>query len=175
MQTLNNEIKRSYLPKGTNVFYVGLDNEFMAKAREKARFSNDQQQPVGAILVCNGQVIDSDYNEGALSHPWLVKMHQKFCIRHFLGIPTGKYYWICPGCSDGKSHPEYKTCTRLLEKGIPGRPLDLYNWGHWAICPVCFLAMEKIKLDNLYLLKDCEKLFNPNHPENIIGRQFKLD
>lgn len=174
MKILKKERKCSYLPDGANIFYVGEDNKFMVEAKEVARLSNEQQQPVGEVIVYNNQIIQKAYNRSPLTNLFLIKLHQKFCIRKFLHIPTGKYYWICPGCASKKHHAEYRICKQLLRDGIPGKPIDLYMWGHWACCSSCCDIMEKVKIDNLYLLKNSEILFNPKKEGNIIGKQFKL-
>jgi deoxycytidylate deaminase len=131
MKNLNkNDPHPSYLPKGANIFYIREDNKFMAEAKEMARLSNEQQQPVGAVFVYNGEIIDRAYNKNPISNKFLIKLHQRFCPRHLLGIPTGKYYWMCPGCASKKKHPENQTSTRFLKKGISGGSIDIYTWGH---------------------------------------------
>jgi deoxycytidylate deaminase len=172
METKNKQIKRPYLPKGANVFYVDIDNKFMAHAKDIARLSNEKQQPVGAVIVFDNQIITSACNSNPLTSSFLINLHKKYCIRHMLKLPTGKYYWVCPGCAKKKDHAEGKASKKLLEQNIPGRPIDLYMWGHWACCDVCCSSMEKIPVNNIYLLKDCGILFDLKEPNNIIGKQF---
>lgn len=172
MKTSDKQTRCSYLPEGADVFYVDIDNNFMAQAKAMARLSNEKQQPVGAVIVSNGQVITSAFNNNPLTNLFLINLHKKYCIRHLLKIPTGKHYWICPGCARKKNHAEFKASKKFLEKDITNRPIDLYMWGHWACCDACCASMQKIPINNIYLFKDCEKLFNPKDPNNIIGRQF---
>lgn len=173
MKTLNNEqITHPFLPEGANVFYVGIDNEFMAQAKEAARLSNEKQQSTGAVIVFNSEIVASDCNKNPLTNQFLINLHKKYCIRHMLKIPTGKHYWICPGCASKKSHAESRAIKQFLEKGVSGKQADLYLWGHWACCDVCGENIRKIPVKNIFFLKDCEKLFNPKHPHNIIGSQF---
>ncbi len=168
------EIKLPYLLEGCSVLYVDIDDIFMAKAREMAKLSNDQQQPTGVVLVCKGKIIASASNCNPISNPFLIKLHQKFCIRHLLHIPTGEKYWICPGCADKKSHAEYRAVEELLLSGFSGEPVDVYLWGHWWCCDVCWGSMSKLGIKNVYLLKGGEALFNPRNSKNILGRQFTL-
>lgn len=172
MKTLNKKIDRPYLPKGADVFYIGMDNKFLAEAKGLAKLSNEKQQPVGAVIVHNGEVISSAYNKNPLTNNYLINLHKKYCIRHILGIPTGKHYWMCPGCAGQSHHAEYKASKKLIKKGVPEKPVDLYIWGHWACCDACCSMMEKVPIDNIYFLENCEILFDPKEEGNIIGKQF---
>jgi len=173
MKTLNNkQTKRPPSPEGANVFYVDTENHFMAQAKEMAKLSNEKQQPVGAVIVLDGKIIISAYNTNPLKNSFFINLHKKYCIRHILKIPTGKHYWICPGCAKKKDHAEFKVSKQFLEKGITNKPVDLYMWGHWACCDECCVSMEKIPIDNIYFLNNSDIFFNPKIPGNIIGRQF---
>jgi deoxycytidylate deaminase len=61
METSQNNVKESvkypYLPEGCFIESVPLSNNFMSKAKEEAQKSNDQQQPTGAVIVCEGKII----------------------------------------------------------------------------------------------------------------------
>ena len=168
----NNEIKYPYLPEGHNIFYVDIDNTFMVQAKEVARLSNDQQQPTGAVIVFDGKVVSSASNKNPLTSARLIKLHKKYCIRHILKIPSGEKYWACPGCAGNESHAESRASKQLLQKGIPGKPLDLYLWGHWWCCDICWNNMLKLPIENVYLLKGSEILFNAKNSNNILGHQF---
>ncbi len=167
------EVKYPYIPEGKTILYVSSENNFMAQAREAARLSNDQQQPTGAVIVYKDKIIGSDSNKSPLTSPFLIKLHQKYCIRHLLKIPSGEKYWVCPGCAGNESHAESRVCKKILRSGIPDRPLDLYLWGHWWCCNVCWDNMLKVPISNIYLLKDSEVLFNAKNSTNILGKQFK--
>jgi deoxycytidylate deaminase len=170
MDTKN--IKYPYLPEGRTILYVGADNIFMVQAREMARLSNDQQQPTGAVLVFQDKVILGDSNKNPLTSSFLIKLHKKYCIRHMLKIPSGQKYWACPGCAGNESHAESRVCKQLLKNGVTDRPLDLYLWGHWWCCDVCWKNMLKIPVRNVFLLEGSELLFDAKNPNNILGKQF---
>lgn len=167
--------KNPRFPDGVKVHEVKEDHFHMAKAKEIARLSNEQQQPVGVVIVHKEEILVSAHNNNPLTSLRLIKLHKKFCVRHFLGIPTGKHYWLCPGCASKDNHAEHKAVTHLLKQGIKDIEVDVYMWGHWACCDQCRSSLSKIKVENIYLLENNEKLFNPKFPENIIGRQFKLE
>ena len=172
MQSTNEKIEYPYLPEGHDILHVGMDNPFMAQAKEAARLSNDQQQPTGAVIVCDGKIIASDSNKNPLTSPKLIKLHKKYCIRHLLHIPSGQKYWVCPGCAKNESHAESRAAKKLLKDGFPDKPLDLYLWGHWWCCDVCWGNMLKLPIRNVYLLEGSDKLFNAKDPDNILGKQF---
>lgn len=172
METNKNNIKYPYLPEGHNISHVSIENPFMAQAKETARLSNDQQQPTGAVIVFDGKIISSASNKNPLTNLKLIKLHKKYCIRHILKIPSGQKYWACPGCASNESHAESRASKQLLEKGLTTGKLDLYLWGHWWCCDVCWNNMLKLPINNVYLLEDSEILFNAKNPNNILGKQF---
>jgi len=174
MKILDKEHECSYFPKGANVFVVDINNKFMTEAKEIARLSNERQQPVGSVLVCDGEIVEITHNRSPLANDFLVKLHQKFCVRHFLGVPTGVHYWMCPGCASKKSHAEYQASKQFLKKNIKNKPVDVYMWGHWACCDVCCEAMSEIPVDNFYVLESGDILFDPKKEGNIIGKQFDI-
>lgn len=172
MEIIKKEIEYPYLPKGKNILHVGMDNIFMGKAKEVARLSNDQQQPTGAVIVSDGKIVSSASNKNPLTNLKLIKLHKKYCIRHILKIPSGQKYWACPGCADNESHAESRASKQLLEKGVPISSIDLYLWGHWWCCDICWNNMLKLPINNVYLLEDSDILFNAKNPNNILGKQF---
>ena len=172
METIKNNIKYPYLPEGRSILHVDINNPFMAQAKEAARLSNDQQQPTGAVIVFDGKVVSSDSNKNPLTSPFLISLHKKYCIRHILKIPSGQKYWVCPGCASNESHAESRASKQLLEKGLTTGQLDLYLWGHWWCCDVCWKNMLKLPINNVYLLESSEILFNAKNPNNILGKQF---
>ncbi len=172
MEMRTEKIKYPYLPEGHKILYVGLDNSFMAEAKETAKLSNDLQQPTGAVIVSENKIISRASNRNPLTSPFLINLHKKYCIRHILKVPSGEKYWLCPGCGDKGSHAESRAVKQLLSRGVPEKPLDLYLWGHWWCCQDCWNYMLDIHINNVYLLKDSEILFNMKNPDNIIGRHF---
>ena len=165
-------IKYPYLPAGRTILYVGADNKYMSQAKEAAKLSNDQQQPTGAVVVSEGKIISSASNKNPLNNPFLINLHKKYCIRHILKIPSGEKYWLCPGCASKESHAESRLAKELLLHGFPKKPMDLYLWGHWWCCDVCWNNMLKLPINNVYLLKDSEIIFNAKDSRNILGKQF---
>src|SRR3989338_6781692 len=89
-----------YLPEGRTIRYVDANNPFMIEAgRARKELSTDLKQTTGAVLVKNGLVVSRAANRSKISSPKFLKFHQKYCLRKFLGIPSGTHYWICPGCA----------------------------------------------------------------------------
>lgn len=154
--------------------YTDINNPFMAQAREVARLSNDRQQPTGAVIVANGKILTSASNKNPLSSEKLISLHQKFCIRHALGVKSGTMYWMCPGCAKKEDHAESRAAKMLISEGLPDMPVDVYLWGHWWCCDVCWKNMRKLPLGNVYLLDDSKRLFNIDNPDNILGKQFQV-
>lgn len=154
-----------YLPAGRTIKHVGLENPYMREAREWARtYSLDKAMPNASIVVKGGKVIGrgangSDYHE---THG---------CERVRRGIPTGHGYELCEGCHP-KNHGEPRAIADATKSGHDTVGANLYMWGHWWCCEPCWNAMLEAGIDNVFLLKDSEKLFNKASPENIIGRQF---
>jgi deoxycytidylate deaminase len=167
-------IKYPYLPEGKEIKYVPISNPFMARAKELARKSNDQQQPTGAVIVLENKAVAEASNKNPLSSPALIKIHKKYCIRHMLKIPTGEKYWMCPGCATYKSHGEHRAVAEL-RKNFPEKinaSLDLYLWGHWWCCQPCWDEMISVGIKNVYLLDESFELFNLSSKKNILGHQF---
>jgi deoxycytidylate deaminase len=167
------EIKYPYLPEGKNILHVGMDNVFMVAAKEAARLSNDQQQPTGAVIVCDNKIVSSFSNKNPLTSSFLIKLHKKYCIRHMLKIPSGQKYWVCPGCAKNESHAESRAVKDFIKNKISCIKPDLYLWGHWWCCDVCWNNMLKLPINNVYLLEDSEILFNAKNSNNILGKQFE--
>jgi deoxycytidylate deaminase len=177
METSQNNIKESvkypYLPDDCFIESVPESNNFMGKAKEEAKKSNDQQQPTGAVIVCDGKIISEKSNKNPLSSSWIIKLHKKYCIRHLLHIHTGEKYWACPGCATNESHAESRAVLDIQKRNIKdiNNP-ELYLWGHWWCCKPCWDKMLEIGIKKVYLVDDSEILFNPRNPKNILGHQF---
>lgn len=171
---MKSEIQYPYLPKEQKILYVPQDNKFMLRAKEVARSSNEQQQPTGAVIVCKDEIVSEDTNVNPLSNQRLINFHKKYCIRHIFKIPSGDKYWLCPGCANKEDHAEYRAIKKLLKNKTTTGPFDLYLWGHWWCCDVCWDSMIKLPVRNVYLLENSEILFNLKDPRHIIGhgRQF---
>jgi len=158
-------IEYPYLPTGRIIKYVDAHNPFMQEAYDWARtHSLDEVMPNASIVVKDGEIIGRAAN-GSDYH----KLHG--CERVKRGIPTGHGYELCEGCSP-KNHGEPQAIADALKNGHETIGADLYLWGHWWACQPCWNAIIEAGIENVYLLKDSEKLFNKAHPGNIIGRQF---
>jgi deoxycytidylate deaminase len=59
---MTEKINYPYLPAGKEILYVGLDNGFMAAARDICKDSGCAKQPTGAVLVKDGQIIGRGSN-----------------------------------------------------------------------------------------------------------------
>ncbi len=153
-----------YIPAGKTILYVGEDNKLMAAAKEFARANNTVKHIGGAVIVKNGRIIGRGSN-GAGYH----KAHG--CMREKMNVPTGTRYDLCKGCSY-EFHSEASAIRDAKESGEDTRGSDLYLWGHWWACEPCWKAMAEAGIAHVYLLEGSERLFNKNHPDNIIDRQF---
>ena len=155
------------MPAGRTVKYVPGDNPFMKEAREyMKKHSLDKTMPNASVLVKSGEIIARGAN-GSTYHD----THE--CERVKRKIPTGQGYEICEGCHP-KNHGEPRAIADAANRGEDTRDADLYLYGHWWCCEPCWNAMIKAGIKDVYLLEGSERLFNKNHPDNIIGKQFEM-
>lgn len=171
-----NAIQYPYLPEGREIKYAKADDFFMKSAREAClELSTDKQHPTGAILVKNGKIIFRGANQSAIKNEKMLALHKKgYCPRKILKIPSGQKYWLCPGCASSKNHAETRLVKEARKAGVKTAGADVYLWGHWWCCEPCWKAMIEAGVRDIYLLEGSEKLFDKNHSENIIGRQFEV-
>jgi deoxycytidylate deaminase len=163
---MGNGIAYPYLPEGKEIKYVPCDDKYMVCARMFAkRYSLDKTMPGAAVIVKNDVVIGMGAN-GSDYH----KTHQ--CQRVLLGCKSGEGYELCEGCHP-KNHSEVKAIEDTKRQGFETTGADLYLWGHWWCCKPCWDKMIEAGIKNVYLLEGSEKLFNKEHLENIVGRQFE--
>lgn len=158
-------INYPYLPKGRTIEYIPADHPFMVMAKQFSRdHSIDKSMPTGSVIVKDGVVIGigangSDYHDN------------NECVRVRQGIPTGQGYELCEGCHP-KNHSESRAIADAEKNNKATAGGDLYLWGHWWCCKPCWDSMIKAEIRNVYVMEDSEKLFNREHPDNIVGRQF---
>lgn len=156
-----------YLPESRKIKYVDSNNEFIVAARAFAKEASlDDKMPNASVIVYKGKIVGKGAN-GSNYH----KEHG--CERVRQNIPTGQGYELCEGCHP-KNHSEPQAIaeaqTTLNSQNLS--EADLYLWGHWWCCEPCWNAMNTAHLRDIYLLKDSEKLFNKDHADNVIDRQF---
>ena len=137
----------------------------MHEAREIARTQAlDKSMPVGSVIVKDDVVIGRGAN-GSDYHKTNV------CERVKQGVPTGQGYELCEGCHP-KNHSEPRAIKDALDHGNDVTGADLYLWGQWWCCAPCWEAMIPVGIRNVYLMEGSERLFNREHPENVVGKQF---
>ena len=141
-----------YLPKDREILYVLATHEFMQAAQKYAKsHSSDSRQPTGAVLVKDGQIIGYGAN-----YSW---WHETlWCVRKLFRRPTGKGYWMCPGCSP-RHHAEASAIRDAWRRGDDPSGADLYLWGHWWCCQHCWAKMIKADIKNVYLPEGANEKF----------------
>lgn len=159
------DIKYPYLPDGKTILYVDENHPCMLIAKEVARRQSlDETMPTGAILFKDGFVIGRGANGS--------DYHEKYgCERVRRQLPTGQGYELCEGCHP-KNHCESKAIKNSREKDNDPCGADLYLWGHWWCCHWCWDIIIKAGIAKVFLVKSSEILFNKEHPDNIVGKQF---
>lgn len=159
-------INYPYLPRGRTHLYVDRDNQYMQMAKEYAKkYRSNLVHPAAAVVVKNGEVVGI----GSIgNNPY----HLNGCERVRLNMPTGQGYELCEGCHP-RNHSEPRAIASAIAAGYDSRGADIYLWGHWWCCEPCWSAMLTAGIANVYLLENSEVLFNKNHPDNIVGRQFE--
>ncbi|MEX2411348.1 MAG: deaminase [Candidatus Paceibacterota bacterium] len=162
---MEKNIKYPYLPKNRAIKYVPENNKFMKIAKETAiNKSTDQMQPTGAVIVKNGEIISKGANQSKLKSKRLRNIHKNgLCVRRILKIPSGKSYWLCPGCSTYEQHAENQAVIDAKNNKKDTIESDLYLWGHWWCCEPCWNSMIKAGIENVYLMEGSETIFNKNH------------
>ncbi len=149
-----------FIPEHREVHYVELDNVYMQAAKEAAEESLNAKQPVGGVLVQDGEIIGTGAN-GSTYH------EEHGCDRKRLNIPTGEGYELCEGCHP-KNHCEPQTILDAEENGLETAGADFYLYGHWWCCEPCWESLDEAGVEKVYLLEESWKLFNADYPENIL-------
>jgi hypothetical protein len=157
-----------YMPEQGMIYYVPADNKFMKRAKDYARnHSFDKNMPNCSIVVKDGVEIGIAAN-GSSYHD----LHG--CERKRLGSKTGEDYDKCEGCHP-KNHGEPKAIADALKNTDPETVsgAEVYLWGHWWCCQPCWDAMLDNGVNSVFLLENSQVLFDREHTDNIIGRQFE--
>lgn len=122
--------------------------------------STDEKHPTGAVVVNGGQIVARSANRSALKNRYLIGLHKRgWCIRKWLGIPTGTHYWLCPGCASNRYHSEYSVCQKSINEKLNVAGADLYLYGHWWCCKPCWDKMIEVGIRDVYLLDRSLELF----------------
>ena len=160
------EITYPYIEAGWVIHYVGARSKYMRMAKEFARsHALDKTMPGAAVVVKNGKVIGIGAN-GSDHHA------KHGCRRVELGCKTGEGYELCEGCHP-KNHSEASALTNALAHHQDTRGARLYLWGHWWVCRSCWKRIVEAGITKVILQENSEVLFNKEHPDNIVGRQFE--
>ena len=158
-------INYPYLPEGKSIKLVSADNPFITEAYKFARESSlDKVMPGAAVIVKNGEIIGA----GANGSDWHADNE---CERVRLNCKSGEGYDLCEGCHP-KNHSEPSAIANCIELGNDPEEADLYLWGHWWFCEDCWNAMIEAGIKNTFVLDNAHVLFDKNHPDNIVGKQF---
>lgn len=144
--------KLPYLPEGRKILYVPENKPFMQAAKQAAEtISLDPQHPIGAVVVQDGKIIGRGAN-GSWFHKGLG------CVRKWFGVPTGKGYWMCPGCQP-RHHAEPSALKDVRHNGHDPQGADIYLWGHWWCCQSCWEKMMKADIYRVFLVEGAEEKF----------------
>lgn len=166
METNTQKIQYPYLPAGRTILYVPESNQYMVAAHEVAvKESTDKKTSTGVVVVSpTGEIIVSAANQSALKNPFLLRTHNKWCIRKLFGIPSGQKYWLCPGCASSAYHAEHFAMRKAKKRNINISGCDVYLWGHWWCCQPCWDAMIKAGIKDVYLMEGVGEKFNNSNP-----------
>jgi len=160
-------ISYPYIPVGEKILYVDVDNKFMKAARKFAlKNSLDKTMPTGSTIVLGGKIVGQGAN-GSDYHD------NHGCERVRQIIPTGQGYELCEGCHP-KNHSEPKAVKQALENANKEnlKHAELYLWGHWWVCDLCWNAVKSVGIRKVYLQTGSQIHFNKSHPKNIVGTQY---
>lgn len=165
-------IKYPYLPEGKCILYVADGNPFMQEAKHACReLSTESKQPTGAVLVKDGRVVARAANQSRIKNRTLLKLHNRFCVRKLLHVPTGTHYWVCPGCATYREHAESRVICVARRAGVDTDGTDLYLYGHWWCCKPCWDVMIKAGIRDVYLLEGSEHFFNRRSSGDVLGKK----
>lgn len=163
------KIAYPYLPEGRSHQYAKSQNPYIVFAKNHAHlYSLDKTMPGTAVVVSRKtKAIIGVGANGSLHH----KSHG--CRRVELGCKSGEGYDLCEGCHP-RNHSEARALRHASAQGHDCNGADLYLWGHWFCCERCWALMLYAGIDKVILMKDSQILFNKEHPDNIVGRQFAV-
>lgn len=165
IRNMKKDILYPFLPQDREINYVPVTNEFIQEAYRFAReYALDKTMPGAAVVVKDGVVIGRGAN-GSTYHA------DNVCERVVQGSKSGEGYDLCEGCHP-KNHSEPSAIAQAKENDHDVSGADVYLWGHWWCCEPCWQTMIEHDIRDVYLVEGSEILFDKNHPDNIVGRQF---
>jgi len=155
-------INYPYLPPGCSIKLVPETDKFMTEAKQmRLQFATERNQPSGAVVVSNGEIIGRGANQSALKNVFLSDLHTRgWCIRHRLKIKTGNKYWLCPGCANYKLHSESRAVADAKKNNRSTVGAELYLWGHWWACQPCWDRMLEAGIKTVYVTDDAHLRFH---------------
>jgi deoxycytidylate deaminase len=157
---LTNKIPFPYLPADREIFFTPETNLAMIEAKKvRDTKSTDFKNPTGAIVYKDGIILGEAANQSLLKRQSLINLHSKWCIRRILRIPSGKGYFLCPGCASFHQHAETRATIDAHKKHGDISGADLYLYGHWWCCKPCWDTMIKYGIKNVYLVENAYELF----------------
>ena len=146
-------MKVPYLPPGGRLIEIDPQNPFLEAAREQSEKikTDNTKNKTGVVIVKNQQIVAQAHMK--------YKFHKFIgCIRKWFKQPTGKNYWLCPGCWPS-GHAEAQAIHQAKKAGIDLHGAELYLWGHWYCCCHCWAAMQSVGINTVYLPKGAKKMF----------------
>lgn len=155
-----NDLTYPYLPEGRKILYVPSDNPFIIEAKKvRDEQSTDRMNPIGVVVVRDNKILLSAANQSKLKSQKMRDLHARHCIRRILHIPSGKGYFMCPGCATHKQHSESQAVAKANKEGVDLQGADIYLYGHYWCCQPCWEAMIKAGIRNVYLIDKAWELF----------------
>lgn len=162
-------IKYPYLPEEKVIKFVPKNNKFIQEAKKMAdKYTGCSWWPTGAVVVMNGKIIGRGSNPaGKLVVP---------CPRWEQQCPTGTGYNLCNEVCKrvGLSHSEINAVEDALKRHKDIKGADLYLFGHWWCCKDCWDTMIKAGIENVYLLKNADKIFDTK-PRKDLQAKFSRE
>ncbi len=151
-----------YLPEGKEIKYVAADNPYMLEAKHVCReLSTESVHPTGAVIVKDGKIIGRGANQAAIKNSAAQRFHKNYlCIRRLFKIPSGRMYWLCPGCAQFRHHAEVRAVKNAKSNHAPMGGADLYMYGHWWCCKPCWDKMLAEGINNVCLVEGATELFS---------------
>ena len=132
----------------------------MAEAKKIYLESKERQHPTGAVVVKDGNIVGRACNNAPIKNPFIQRLHKRgLCTRRILGIPTGKKYWMCPGCARSSNHAEALSIDDAEKRGNNVKGADLYLYGHWWCCEPCWTKMIRSEIKDVYVVDGASDMF----------------